>query len=159
MEAEMGGEQPSPTLSPAELSGWLTGAENTVATTRNTRRTCRLLGLSLWTCSDTHESSSERHRSQLGEHPAERGQGEGPGLCVHQAADPGIWHPPSLATSWVVSDPSLGNVGGCVWDCYPGDFALQSWARGTASRAEHVHTGLSKSSLRANSPFQPLRKI
>ena len=30
----MGGEQPSPTRSPAELLGWLAGAEGTIATTQ-----------------------------------------------------------------------------------------------------------------------------
>lgn len=52
----MGGEQPPPTLSLAELSGWFTGAERTI--TQNMERTCPLLGPSLWTCSATHESSS-----------------------------------------------------------------------------------------------------
>lgn len=63
----MGGEQPSPTLSPAELLGWLAGAESTVATTQNMGRTCPLLRPFFWTCCDTHESSGKRHHGRFGE--------------------------------------------------------------------------------------------
>lgn len=55
----MGGEQPSPTLSPAELLGCLAGAESTDATTQNMGRTCPLLGPFFWTCCDTHGNSGK----------------------------------------------------------------------------------------------------